>query len=210
MAPCAAPTGGLVAVVGNGLDRPYPAINTSLWHDVGARGLLVSEWPPGTSPDAFRFPLRNRIIAALAEVVVVVESREKGGSLITAVEAGERDVRVMAVPGSVRNRAAAGTNRLLADGADPVTDADDVLLALGLDTRRARQLEFDPRPAPRGLEATVLARCQLEPATLDELVVELELPIAEVAMALARLERAGWVREATGWFEVVGSWSELA
>jgi DNA processing protein len=185
-------------------------VNSRLWDEVGTRGLLLSEWPLGTNPDAFRFPLRNRIIAALAEVVVVVESREKGGSLITAVEAGERDVRVMAVPGSVRNRAAAGTNRLLADGADPVTDAGDVLVALGLDTRRAPRLEFDPRPAPRGLESTVLDRCRVEAATLDDLVVALDLPIGEVAMALARLERTGWVREATGWFEAVGSWSDLA
>jgi DNA processing protein len=198
-----------VGVVGNGLDRPYPASNRELWHTVAERGLLVSEWPLGAAPEAYHFPLRNRIIAAFSEVVVVVESRETGGSLITAVEAAERGVPVMAVPGSLHNRAANGTNRLIADGAAPVTGADDVLVALGLDTRRCRPSAFDPRPAPRGLEAQVLERCRRDPATLDELVVEMQVPIGEVAMAVARLERAGWVRGATGWFEAVDTWPDL-
>ena len=152
--------------------------------------------------------MRNRIIAALSEVLVVVESRERGGSLITALAAIERSVDVMAVPGSVRNRAAAGTNQLISDGAAPVTGVDDVLVALGLDTRRAGPVAYDPRPLPRGLEADVLAACRDDPRTLDEIVVGLDLPIAEAAMALARLERAGWVREAGGWFEPVVSRSE--
>jgi DNA processing protein len=195
-----------VAVVGNGPDRPYPRVHAALWADVCARGLLLSEWPPGTPPEPFRFPMRNRILAALSEVLVVVESRERGGSLITVQAAIERSVDVMAVPGSVRNRASAGTNQLLRDGAAPVTAVDDVLLALGLDTRRAGNAGYDPRPLPRGMEADVLAACRRDACTLDEIVVGLDLPIAEAAMALARLERAGWVREAGGWFEPVGSW----
>lgn len=196
-----------VAVVGNGPDIPYPRVHATLWAEVCARGVLLSEWPPGTAPEPFRFPMRNRILAALSEVLVVVESRERGGSLITAQAAIERDVDVMAVPGSVRNRAAAGTNQLLRDGAAPVTGVDDVLVALGLDTRRAGSAGYDPRPLPRGMEADVLAACRQDPCTLDEIVVGLDLPISEAAMALARLERTGWVREAGGWFEPVGSWS---
>lgn len=202
-----APAGRAVAVVGNGPDRPYPKVNSQLWAEVCARGLLLSEWPPGTPPEPFRFPMRNRIIAALSEVLVVVESRERGGSLITAQAAIERSVEVMAVPGSVRNRAAAGTNQLLRDGVAPVTDADDVLVALGLDTRRARSVSFDPRPLPRGVEADVLALCRQDPRTLDDVVVGAGLPMADAAMALARLERTGWVRECGGWFEPVVSWS---
>jgi DNA processing protein len=197
-----------VAVVGNGPDVPYPKVNAALWAEVCRRGLLLSEWPPGTAPEPFRFPMRNRIIAALSEVLVVVESRERGGSLITAQAAIERSVDVMAVPGSVRNRAAAGTNQLIRDGAPPVTGVDDVLIALGLDTRRAGPVAYDPRPLPRGLEADVLAACRADPRTLDEIVVGLDLPIADAAMALARLERTGWIREAGGWFEPVVSRSE--
>jgi DNA processing protein len=192
-----------VAVVGNGPETPYPRQHAELWNLVCERGVLLSEWPPGTAPEAFRFPLRNRILAALSEVLVVVESRERGGSLITAQAAIERSIDVMAVPGSVRNRAAAGTNQLLRDGAAPVTCADDVLVALGLDTRRATAAPYDPRPLPRGIEAEVLDRCRRDPCTLDEVIVDVRLPITEAAMALARLERSGWVREAGGWFEAV-------
>ncbi len=195
-----------VAVVGNGPDAPYPRQHAALWDEVCARGVLLSEWPPGTAPEPFRFPLRNRILAALSEVLVVVESRERGGSLITAQAAVERSVEVMAVPGSVRNRAAAGTNQLVRDGAAPVTCTDDVLIALGLDTRRASATAYDPRPIPRGIQAAVLDRCRRDACTLDEVVVDLELPITEAAMALAHLERTGWVREAGGWFEPVLTW----
>ncbi len=195
-----------VAVVGNGPDNPYPRAHARLWEDVCRRGLLLSEWPPGTAPEPFRFPLRNRILAALSEVLVVVESRERGGSLITAQAAIDRAVDVMAVPGSVRNRAALGVNQLLRDGAAPVTSVEDVLMALGLDSRRAGQAAYDPRPLPRGLAAEVLAVCRRDPCTLDEVVVQLGLSVADAAMALARLERTGWVHEAGGWFEPVMSW----
>lgn len=199
-----------IAVVGNGPDSPYPRVNAGLWAAVCERGLLLSEWPPGTAPEAFRFPLRNRIIAGLSEVVVVVESRERGGSLITAVAAAERGVDVMAVPGAPQVRASLGTNQLLRDGAAPVTDAGDVLVALGLDNRRAGNAPFDPRPAPRGVEADVFERCLRVPCTLDALVTELGLELSEAAMAVARLERSGWVRQAGGWFEAVGPWGALA
>jgi DNA processing protein len=204
----AAGDGRPIAVVGNGPDAPYPRQHAALWAAVCAEGVLISEWPPGTPPDAFRFPLRNRILAALSEVLVVVESRERGGSLITAQAAIERSIDVMAVPGSIRNRAAAGTNQLLRDGAAPVTCADDVLVALGLDTRRATGEAYDPRPRPRGVDAEVLERCRRDPCTLDEVVVDVGLSIGDAAMALARLERAGWLREAGGWFEAVLFWSD--
>ena len=197
-----------VGVVGNGLDAPYPRQHAALWRQVGERGLLLSEWPPGTVPEPFRFPLRNRIIAALSEVVVVVESRERGGSLITAQAAIERGIDVMAVPGSPRNRAASGTNQLLRDGAAPVTDVGDVLIALGLDSRRAGTATFDPRPQPRGLEADVLETCRRDPSTVEELVLELGISMSEAAMTVARLERSGWVREAGGWFEPVAVWGD--
>jgi DNA processing protein len=198
------PSPRVVGVVANGLDEPYPKMNADLWAAVAAHGLLLSEWPPGTEPERFRFPQRNRILAALSELLVVVESRERGGSLTTAREALERSIEVMAVPGSVNNRAAAGTNQLIRDGATPVTDADDVLLALGLDHRRDGRA-YDPRPLPRGDEATVLDRCRADPCTLDDIVADLGMPINQAAMTLARLERSGWVREVGGWFEEVVS-----
>lgn len=194
-----------VGVVGNGLDRPYPLSHRSLWEGVAERGVLLSEWPPGTRPDAFRFPMRNRILAALCEVVVVVESRERGGSLGTVAEALARSVEVMAVPGSPRSRASAGTNALLRDGAAPVTSALDVAVVLGLDTRRFAGGAVDTRPTPVGVAAVVLEHCRTGPATLDALVAASGESVGRIAMALARLERDGWIAEADGWFEALRS-----
>ena len=193
--------GRAVAVVGSGPDVVYPRRHRDLWSWVASNGLLMSEWPPGCAPDAWRFPERNRIIAGLIEVLVVVESRERGGSLITARLALDRDVEVMAVPGSPQVRAARGTNRLLVDGAAPATCVDDVLVMLGLDTRRQGPEPFDPRPMPIGDEATVLHACEAQPCTLDLIAATTGLSLTEAALAAARLERSGWLVETAGWFE---------
>jgi DNA processing protein len=125
---CAPP----VAVVGTGLDVPYPAQNREMWAEVAQTGAVFSESPLGTPPRPRVFPARNRIIAALSDVVVVVECHGKGGSLYTAEAAARRSIPVCAVPGSVRSRASDGTNGLLVDGCAPVRDATDVLVAVGL------------------------------------------------------------------------------
>lgn len=193
-----------VAVVGSGLDIVYPPEHRDLWQAVGNCGLLLSEVPPGDGPLPWRFPQRNRIIAALSEVLVVVESRERGGSLITVSEALARGVQVMAVPGSVGSRASAGTNQLLRDGAAPVLDAGDVLTVLHLDHTRATPAgELRQRPARHDIEVYRLVGDQ--PRTIDALALASGLPLVEVAMRLARLEAAGWVAQADGWFETVGS-----
>lgn len=197
--------GGAVAVVGCGPDVHYPKVNADLWEWVAACGLLISEWPPGIRPDAWRFPQRNRILAALSEVVVVVESRERGGSLITARAAADRDIEVMAVPGSPRSRASSGTNQLLVDGVAPVTSVDDVLVALGLDHRREGQLPFDPRAMPDSVQQLVLDVCGQQPSNLDMIVAQSGLSVTDAALAAARLERAGWLVEVGGWFEPLGS-----
>ena len=123
-----------IGVVGSGLDVPYPTVNAGLWSAVAARGVLLSEAPPGAPPSAWRFPARNRMIAALADIVVVVESRAAGGSMLTVREAAGAGRQVMAVPGSVASPASEGTNQLIYDGCCPVRDALDVLIALGLST----------------------------------------------------------------------------
>ena len=193
--------GGAVAVVGSGPDVVYPRRHRGLWEWVSDAGLLLSEWPPGTPPDAWRFPARNRIIAALSEVLVVVESRERGGSLITAGLALDRGVEVMAVPGSPRIRSSLGTNELLRDGAAPATCLDDVLVTLGLDHRRAGSGPFAGRPEPVGLQAEVLRVCEHEPCTIDLIAERVGVGLSEAALAAARLEQGGWLVEVSGWFE---------
>ncbi len=121
-----------VAVVGGGVDVVYPASSSRLWARMEVSGGIVSEAALGTAPERWRFPLRNRLIAALAHVVVVVESHKSGGALHTVTAADERGVTVLAVPGSVRSSASEGTNSLIADGCGVARDADDVLAALEL------------------------------------------------------------------------------
>ena len=159
----------------------------------------------GTRPDAYRFPLRNRIIAALSEALVVVESRERGGSLLTANDAMARNVPLMAVPGPVGRRIGAGTNQLLCDGAMPVTGADDVLTHLSFHHERLFREPADLRPRPRPDDVAVYRAVQCEPRTLDGVALAVGAGLIEVAMSLARLEVAGWVAQVDGWFECVGS-----
>jgi DNA processing protein len=194
-----------IAVVASGHDVVYPREHRTLWASVAEQGLLLSESPPGTAPEAYRFPMRNRVIAALSEVVVVVESREHGGSLITVTEAIERNVPLMAVPGGLHNRAATGTNQLIREGAGVVVDVTDVLVALEMDHRRSSGATADPRPRPRGSDLSVYETCAGEPRTIDGLALACTLSLVDTAMAVARLEQAGWIQQSDGWFEAVGS-----
>lgn len=198
-------TGRPIGIVASGLDVIYPREHRDLWEAAGNCGLLVSEAPPGVPPEPHRFPLRNRIVAALSEVLVVVESRERGGSLITAAQAIERDVTVMAVPGAIGKRASLGTNSLLCDGAAPVTGVDDVLTALSLQHSRSAVVAADLRARPRGDDISVYRVLYADPRTIDGVALALSLSLVEAAMSLARLESAGWIAEADGWFECVGS-----
>ncbi|MEA3019151.1 MAG: processing protein [Actinomycetota bacterium] len=189
-----------IAVVATGIDVVYPRRHAQLWAQVAAAGAVVSEYPLGTPPERWRFPARNRLIAALAEVVVVVESGASGGSLHTVDAALERDRPVLAVPGPVRSPASAGTNGLLAAGCPPCRDAADVLVALGLTAAAAPRASA--ASAPDDPEAArVLDALGWEPATLDELAERLDAPLGPVAVHLTRLANAGWVVQRSGWWE---------
>jgi DNA processing protein len=190
--------GAPVAVVGTGLDVVYPRRHAQLWADVGERGLLLSEFPLGAVAERWHFPARNRIIAALADVVVVVESHATGGSMHTVDSALERDRLVMAVPGSVRSPASAGTNALLAAGSPPARDAMDVLVALGLDPEVQQRIAPPPPDGDLGL---VLEALGWEPATLEQLADRLDAPLGPIATRLAELEATGWIRQQAGWCE---------
>ncbi|MCU0274025.1 MAG: DNA-processing protein DprA [Acidimicrobiales bacterium] len=193
-----------VGVVGTGLDVVYPARNRGLWEAVGASGYLCSEAPLGTPPARWRFPSRNRIIAALAHVVVVVESHRSGGALLTAEAADALGRRVLAVPGSIRSPASEGTNRLLAATAHPCTGLADVLVALGLEGSPVVSRGAE-RPPPDGVPGRVLRGIGWEPVSLGRLVDELGMSVAAVAAAVAELEAAGWVVRHGQRIERVGS-----
>ena len=121
------------AVLGCGIDVAYPREHRRLGEQIlELGGAIVTEYPPGSRPDPWRFPPRNRIIAALSAAVVVVEAGITGGALITAIKSAEYGIPVFAMPGDVDRKASEGTNRLIRDGAFPVFDPGDLIEELGL------------------------------------------------------------------------------
>jgi DNA processing protein len=182
--------GTTVAVLGCGADIAYPASHRSLWRRICERGLVLSELPPGTGAWRWAFPARNRVMAALAGMTVVVEAAQRSGSLITADLAADLGRDLGAVPGPVNSRSSAGANALLAGGACLVRDAQDVLDAmLGPGVRRAE------RTGP-GLAAelvSVLAAIERGEETCDAIASRLDLSGADAASALATLEALGYV-----------------
>jgi DNA processing protein len=189
-----------IAVVGSGLDVIYPKRHAVLWREIERRGVVLSEAPLGAPPERWRFPARNRLIAALADIVVVVESREQGGSMHTVNEAERRARPVFAVPGPVRSVASAGTNRLLRDGAQTACDVSDVLVGLGLSSALQRDVH-DHRPEPSADDRVVLDALAWQPASLEQLAARMELSLGALSLALLRLRDTGWIEQRAGWYE---------
>jgi DNA processing protein len=182
--------GTTVAVLGCGPDLAYPASHRSLWRRICERGLVISELPPGTGAWRWTFPARNRIMAALAGMTVVVEAAQRSGSLITADLAADLGRDLGAVPGPVGSRASAGTNDLLAGGACLIRDGQDVLDAmLGPGVRKAERVGADLDSRLR----RVLAAVEYGAETSDAITAALDLDGAEAASALATLETLGYV-----------------
>jgi DNA processing protein len=184
--------GATVAVLGCGIDRDYPAAHARLAAEIAHSGFVVSEYAPGVEPAPWRFPARNRIIAGLAAVTVVIEAREGSGALITADFALEEGREVLAVPGEITSTLSAGSNGLLRLGATPLTRPGDVLELFGLEAARTEAPELSPAAV------TVLERVEEEPRGADAIGRATGLGAGEVAGALAELELAGLVTEAAG------------
>ncbi|MEZ4218786.1 MAG: DNA-processing protein DprA [Myxococcota bacterium] len=179
--------GASIAVQARGPDDVYPAAHRALALRLRERGAVVTELGPGVAPRRAFFPLRNRLISALAGAVVVVEARRRSGSLVTARHAADQGVEVLAVPGRIDAPTSEGTNELLRDGAAVALGADDVLAALGM----------DPEPAPGPSRAAEAADSPLvralrdAPATRDELAARLGARPEALALELAELEIDG-------------------
>jgi DNA processing protein len=182
--------GRTIAVLGCGPDVAYPASHRTLWRRICETGLVISELPPGATPWRWTFPARNRIMAALSGMTVVVEAATRSGSLITMDLAADLGRDLGAVPGPVTSRASAGPNSLLASGAQVIRDAQDVLDAMLGPGRK-----LVPRGGP-DLDArlqTVLAAVEAGGSTCDAVAVATGLSGPAAAAALARLELLGYV-----------------
>jgi DNA processing protein len=183
--------GFTAAVLGCGADLPYPRHHHALYERIREGGLILSELPPGTGPWRWTFPARNRIMAALGSMTIVVEAAGRSGSLITAELASELGREVGAVPGPVGARMSAGTNQLIADGARLVRDAQDVLDALIGPGARRPALSGPVLDA--GL-AAVLDRVEGGDAGSDSIAVALGCGGDEATARLVRLELMGYVK----------------
>ena len=195
-----------IGIVAGGLDSPYPRRHERLWERVATSGVIVSESPAGVPTEKWRFPVRNRLLAALSDIVVVVESRHHGGSRHTVEAAVDRGVPVGAVPGSIRSATSEGTNALLADGAFPVCSSADILVALslagasvGLATEPAIRPSASPVPRS-GPDRLLYDALSDDPAPLDQLARATGLALAEVCGSLERLAQAGLAHDAGGWW----------
>jgi len=206
--PTAAPP---VAVVGTGLDVPYPRENRVLWERVASTGAVLSEAALGTEPRPRVFPARNRIIAALSDVVVVVESHRNGGSLYTAEAAARRSIPVCAVPGSVHSRASDGTNELLVDGCTPVRDVDDVLAAVSLarqgkgkapleSVRTGSVMLPDQGIALDRIQRAVWEAVEDVPTTVETVLLRTDLSLSALLVAGDELVERGLLTSGSGWW----------
>ncbi|MFG0319576.1 MAG: DNA-processing protein DprA [Planctomycetota bacterium JB042] len=184
-----------IGVLGTGIDRTYPRETRRLHGRVRERGLLVTPYPLGTSPNAPNFPARNRIVAALADSVTVVAATEDSGSMSTARAALDAGTEVSAVPGSPDDPLSRGTNRLLRDGARPILEPADLLDPLvGLGVVRAEAFRRDRRAgASAAAEESdpLLREIAALPRTPDELAEILDRPVGEVVSRLIELELRG-------------------
>ncbi|HFB2334233.1 TPA: DNA-protecting protein DprA [Neisseria gonorrhoeae] len=217
--------GGTIAVWGTGIDRIYPPANKNLAYEIAEKGLIVSELPIGTRPYAGNFPRRNRLIAALSQVTLVVEAALESGSLITAGLAAEMGREVMAVPGSIDNPHSKGCHKLIKDGAKLTECLDDILnecpgllqntgassYSINKDTpdtgRRAVQTAYAPPPAAKmpsegaaGGTAVggILDKMGFDPVHPDVLAGQLAMPAADLYAALLELELDGSVAAMPG------------
>ena len=194
--------GGIgVGILGCGVDVCYPRENIELYEEISRSGILMSEYPMGTPPNAWQFPLRNRMISALADIVLVVEARKKSGSLITVEYANEQGRDVMAIPGRVSDKLSEGCNKVIRDGGGIVTCTKDILEALYLLNYYKKD---DCEEGSKDKKGNITLEKEIEslysivdliPKSSSEIARESGLSIEKVMAGLIKLQMMGYVEE---------------
>jgi DNA processing protein len=204
-------TGRTLVVLGTGLDVDYPRENQRLFERIveSDQGALLSEFPMGSAPEPWHFPMRNRIISGLAMGVVVVEAGAQSGALLTAGLAAEQGREIMAVPGNVDRPTSRGSNALVRDGAVLVEGSQDVLRALGIlvleppvagDSPRRPNASPPPAPVPNLTDGQkrLIEHLTLTPRHIDALAADVRMGSSDVSVQLTLLELSGVVRRLPG------------
>ena len=190
--------GRTIAVLGSGLDVVYPPENRGLFARIAQSGAVISEFVPGTRPDAWRFPARNRLVSGLSLGVLVIESKISGGAMITATHAAEQGRDVWALPGGTDSVVSEGPHRLIKEGAKLIESADDILEELGIEPEEIRR---EKQAVPRDLspeQQSIIQVLNLHPKHIDEIIQECRLTPATANSALTLLEMLGLVRRVPG------------
>lgn len=191
--------GDTYAVFGCGVDVCYPNYHKQLYYEITQHGGLLSEYLPGVRPLAYHFPQRNRLISALSDVVLIIEAKEKSGSLITADFALEQGKDVYALPGRVTDALSGGCNRLISQGAGIVLSVEDFLAELCMETSRKEpvlQKNTKSEKIPLEKEELLVYSCLgLLPVGIEELLDKTGLDIQSVSQALAALQQKGQIEE---------------
>lgn len=192
--------GKTFAVMGNGVDICYPREHIGLYEDIlSCGGGIISEFPPGTPPQGYHFPRRNRIISGLSDAVLVMEAKEKSGSLITADAGLEQGKDVYALPGPVDSALSGGCNKLIAQGAGVLLSPEWLLEELGISSNdisgKISQKSTETKKVLETKENMVYSSVCLHPKSVNELIEETRLPAKEVLGCLAALEIEGAIRQ---------------
>lgn len=191
--------GYTVAVLGCGVDVIYPPENGKIMHQIASSGAVISEFPPGSPPEAWHFPVRNRIISGLSQCVVVVEAAERSGALITADVALEQGRDVAAVPGNVTSRLSKGPNGLIKQGARLVENAMDILEELGIGNLfHGNKQENNVRLNLSASETKIFDILCSEPMHLEEIIQRAGYSPGEVLSLLMYLEVKGFIKQLPG------------
>jgi DNA processing protein len=190
--------GSTIAVLGTGIDVVYPRSNARLYKQLAERGLIVTEFAPGTPPKREHFPVRNRIISGLSYGTVIVEATRRSGSLITARMAAEQDREVFAVPGSIFAAGSEGTHRLIQYGAKLVHDENDILEELPDELQLQRAVVEEEAEPDSPLREVLEVLSRDEARHIDSLASRLKSTPSAVAESLLQLELGGWIRAMPG------------
>jgi len=184
--------GATVAVLGSGVDCPYPRCNHGLYESIiQNNGAVISEYENGTTPFKSHFPARNRIISGLSLAVIVTEADAKSGSLITANFALQQNRTVMAIPGNITSLKSAGPNNLIKSGASAVTDYTDVLALLGLEN--PTMVKHKPK-ADSKEEATIIELLSEQALSTEQLISKTGLDAVNIASVISLMEITGKIR----------------
>ncbi len=199
--------GTTIAVLGCGVDICYPIENRKLKEQIEKNGCTISEFPPGSKPLPFCFPMRNRIISGLSSITIVIEATRKSGSLITASLALEQGRDVMAVPGNITNKLSFGTNELIRDGAAIVLNCEDIFYALGMSSSEVSEIaaKNNLKKSKNNIidslapdEKLVYSCISSEPISADEIINKINCQAQTVAYVLTLLEIRGHIKKLAG------------